>query len=662
MQNTVGRMLESGIDPHSLTIVDPACGSGSFLIEAFDVLDRWLAKTEPDVEAQVRRERILKENIFGVDLDEQAIEVTRLNLMLRASFSRRKLPYLTNIKHGNSLIEPPKSTTDGTPLLEFGEGLGVGSFNWQERFPDVFERGGFDVVIGNPPYVRQETLAIGFKEYAQSAYETYAGTADLYVYFVEKGYKLLRENGRMGYILPNKWLRANYGKKLREFLHDKAETLIDFGELPVFKDAGTFPLIMTLNKQKPLSPARSPKHGEREQKDSATDANPYPQPFSQNMEKGSKKATGATGLVPTDGENAGKATMPAEDVGEHGNAPINDNIIHVAQATQLPENNATLKSVLPDFYAVPRTALDKKGWSLAHPEEQRLLDKLKNCGVPLGDYVDGKIYRGVLTGLNEAFVIDRSKRDELIRQDPKSAELIKPFLAGRDVKRYQQPQSDKFLIFTRRGVNIDDYPTIKAYLEQYKEHLTPKPMGYKGKWNGRKAGRYQWYEIQDTVAYYEEFEKPKIVFPDIAKESRMTFDTQHTFFGNTVYFIPLNDLYLLALLNSKLIWFYFKNVATVLGNADKGGRLRWFSQDTTQIPIRKLDLNNPSEKAQHDKLVALVEKMLALKAEYAELEKSLNDRRHEVKESIERTDKAIDGLVYQLYGLTDEEIAIVTSP
>jgi type I restriction-modification system DNA methylase subunit len=234
VQQTLGRLLQEGADPHSLTILDPACGSGSFLIEAFDVLDRWLANKEPDVSAQERRERILKENIFGVDLDEQAIEVTRLNLMLRASFERRKLPYLTNIKHGNSLIESDEIA---------GKGLG---FAWQERFPQVFEKGGFDVVVGNPPYVRQETLGAAFKGYAEEKYQTYAGTADLYVYFMEKGYQVLRENGRMGYIVPNKWLRAGYGQSLREFLKEKIERLIDFGELPVFKEAATFPLIVTL--------------------------------------------------------------------------------------------------------------------------------------------------------------------------------------------------------------------------------------------------------------------------------------------------------------------------------------------------------------------------------------------------------------------------------
>src|SRR5690606_9648048 len=112
------------------------------------------------------------------------------------------------------------------------------------------------------------------------------------------------------------------------------------------------------------------------------------------------------------------------------------------------------------------SSLEASGWSLASAEEQKLFRKLMGMGVPLGEYVDGKIYRGVLTGLNEAFVIDADTRKALIKADRKSAEVIKPFLAGRDIKRYQQPKSGKYLIFTRRGIDIDKYPAIKEHLAQ----------------------------------------------------------------------------------------------------------------------------------------------------------------------------------------------------
>ena len=225
VQNTLGRLLEEGRDPHSLRVLDPACGSGSFLIEAFDVLDRWLAQHEPDVPARARRRRILNENLYGVDLDEQAVEVARLNLLLRAAGEREKLPMLTHIRRGNSLIDDPAVA-------------GGAAFKWQEEFADVFKAGGFDVVIGNPPYVRME----GFKEaklYLRERYTTHAERLDLYGYFIERELELLKHNGRFGMIVSNKFLKAQYGKGLRQYItrNSQLESLVDLAGLPVFHEA-----------------------------------------------------------------------------------------------------------------------------------------------------------------------------------------------------------------------------------------------------------------------------------------------------------------------------------------------------------------------------------------------------------------------------------------
>ncbi|MCU0480730.1 MAG: N-6 DNA methylase, partial [Anaerolineae bacterium] len=211
VQNAIGRALEGGVHPLHIRVLDPACGSGSFLIEAFDFLDRALETHLPN--ASERREHILKHNLYGVDLDEQAVEVTKLNLLLRAAYQRRLLPPLTHIKHGDSLDSS--------------------KFDWHAVFDDVFADGGFDVIIGNPPYVRQETLTTDFKAYAQTHYTTYSGTADLYVYFVERGLSLLKAGGQLGFIFPNKWMRAGYGKGLRELLTSTTiHSILDFGDLP----------------------------------------------------------------------------------------------------------------------------------------------------------------------------------------------------------------------------------------------------------------------------------------------------------------------------------------------------------------------------------------------------------------------------------------------
>jgi hypothetical protein len=170
-------------------------------------------------------------------------------------------------------------------------------------------------------------------------------------------------------------------------------------------------------------------------------------------------------------------------------------------------------------------------------------------------------------------------------------------------------------------------------------------------------GEY-WWELR-ACDYYDEFEKPKIVYPDIAKESRFALDTDGLYFANTVYFIPLNDLYLLGLLNSKLIFSYFKRIASVLGDPDKGGRLRWFRQDVIRIPIRCINFTDTTDKQKHAAIVALVEEMLQLQKNHAHAEREKLDARHTLQMRIVQVDKQIDELVYQLYELSGTEIKVV---
>jgi hypothetical protein len=318
------------------------------------------------------------------------------------------------------------------------------AFEWRFEFPEVLnDEGdftGFDIVIGNPPYIRQEEFS-ALKPYLKETYQTYAGTADLFTYFVELSMMISRPEGDFCFIIPNKWMRANYGKALRDFVKQyKMECILDFGDLPVFEEATTYPCILQLTK---------------------TAAQP------------SFRAA-----------NIETLEFPA------------------GLASYIEENHI---EVLAE-------GLTAEGWTLTDRRVQQLLAKLRAKGTPLKEYVDGKIYRGVLTGLNEAFVIDAKTKARLIAEDARSAEIIKPFLAGRDIKRYEQPKANKYLIFTRRGIDIEKYPAALNYLLQFKEQLMPKPKDYTGKeWKGRKKGSYEWYEIQDTVAYYEEFEKPKII-------------------------------------------------------------------------------------------------------------------------------------------------------
>jgi type I restriction-modification system DNA methylase subunit len=577
VRQTVGLYLqEHGYHPsRPPRVLDMSCGSGSFLIESFDAIDEFVAKQrgqahlgEVDILDRARQLEVLGNCIFGVDKDKQAVEVARLNLLLRALHAPDKLPMLENIAHGDSLH--PETI--------------------EQNFKQIIKEGGFDVIIGNPPYVRQETLGETFKAFAQQKFETYAGTADLYVYFIEKAHKLLKPGGLFGMIVSNKWMRSNYGKALRQFLTGNAEILeiIDFGELPVFENAATFPVIIVTRKA---------------------------QTKKQNF------------LY----------------------APIKT--LNFDSLAEEAKNSGLM---------LTETALQGENWTLSGSNEQAIFEKMRQSGIPLGEYVEGKIYRGVVTGANDVFVVDRIIRDRLIAEDTKSSEIIKPFVVGDDVRKYKINYQERFLIFARRGIDINQYPAIMKYLSKYKKQLIPRPKDWQGEWNGRKPGHYEWFEIQDTIDYFDTFEQPKIVYPDIAKESRFAFDTQGLYFGNTVYFIPKMDLYLLAVLNSKLVFSFFKRIAAILGDPDKGGRLRWFQQDVIKIPIRRIDFTDPGEKAAHDSIVSLVERMLALQKERQSVRPEDDlDRARALDHRIAEVDAELDRRVYALYGLTDEEIRVV---
>jgi len=255
-----------------------------------------------------------------------------------------------------------------------------------------------------------------------------------------------------------------------------------------------------------------------------------------------------------------------------------------------------------------QTCFEEDGWSLAGKQTQDLLAKLRQNSIPLGEYVHGKVYRGILTGLNKAFVIDQATKDRLIAEDPRSAELIKPFAQGRDIKRYAPIPVKQYLIFTRRGVKINDYPAIKKYLSQFKDELTPKPADWKGDWKGRKPGSYAWYEIQDTIDYHEEFSKPKIVYPNICKQPEFTFDQTAIYTNQKTFIIPTDDLYLLGILNSSLSMFLFTQMFPKLrGDFYEPGWVYF-----QNFPIHVIDPSNSAEVQQRDQIINLVRKMVEL--------------------------------------------------
>jgi hypothetical protein len=466
-------------------------------------------------------------------------------------------------------------------LIDEEERYRINAFDWKTEFPEIMNNGGFDAVIGNPPYVRQEALRDS-KEYFKKTFSVYNGVADLYVYFIEKGISLLRTGGLFSYIVANKWLRANYGKAMRQCLKKQhIVEIVDFGDQPVFSQATTYPCIIVIQNKQPAAT------------------------FSSTIIK---------------------------------NLDFSDLSSYVQEQR----------------YEVQQEALNDAGWSLLDQGSQALLSKLRRSGIALEQYVDRKIYYGIKTGLNEAFVIDEATRQQLIQEDPRSEEVIKPFLAGRDIKRYQPLKAQRYVLFTRRGIDIREYPAIKNHLWRFKEKLMPRPKAWQGgKWPGRKPGAYQWYEIQDTVDYYREFEKPKIMYAEIASRGQFALEEHGYYSSTTAYIMGSDSKYLLGILNSRLWTFLFSQVTSTI----RGGFFRWKFEYMSPLPIRAIDFSDPADEANHDRMVELVESMLKLHKDLqsakTEHEKSL------IQRQINTTDKQIDQLVYELYGLTVEEIWIV---
>ncbi len=618
VKQTVGKLV-AGKSPRivsKLKILDPACGSGSFLIGAYQFLLDWhleqyvsgnpnkLAKVKkPRIYQSVNKEwrlttderkRILLNNIYGVDIDSQAVEVTKLSLLLKVlegeneqtidnqlmMFQERVLPDLeNNIKCGNSLIGSDFYVNQQKSFDE-EEMYQVNAFDWEMEFADIMQKGGFDAVIGNPPYVRQEMLGDA-KPYLQNYYNVYHGTADLYVYFIEKSISLLKSKGLFAFIVANKWMRANYGKPLRKWMQQQNIIEInDFGDLPVFQQATTYPCILVIKKS-----------------------------------------------VPTKIFQVSKLkSLNFPNLWEHINQ-IN--------------------------YEVNQTSLDISGWSLVDNKTQQLIDKLSKTGVMLGEYVEQKIYRGILTGLNEAFVIDTSTRDQLIAEDAKNEELIKPFLLGKDVKRHQSLSSDNYLILIPKGWTNkqvkenawkwlkNNYPAITSYIEPFAKKAQKRC----------DKGDY-WWELR-ACGYYEEFEKPKIIYPNICKKPEFTFDENGLYTNQKCFIISIDDKYLLGILNSSVTFFLFTAILPKL----RGDFYEPSYVYLKKFPIRTINFSIPTEKKLHNEMVNLVTKMLELNKKLADSQ--IPQTRNMLQRQIKAIDQQIDQLVYKLYNLTDAEIKIV---
>ena len=415
---------------------------------------------------------------------------------------------------------------------------------------------GFDVVIGNPPYVRQEKIK-GLKPALQQRYDCYTGTADLYVYFYERGFQMLRGDGVLTYISSNKYFRSAYGRKLRDFLARQAtlSQLIDFGDAPVFTSIA-YPSIITASKT----------HAQ----------------------------------------------------GNHLRA------LNWEPGPSIDEFGTVFRT---QGFTMPQNALTADGWRLTSPAVLNLLEKLHTVGKPLNEYVNGRIYRGIVTGLNEAFIVDRATRDTLIAEHPSSSEVLKPFLRGRDVKRWQVESSNLYLCYIGWELPIKKYPAIYAHLKKFENRLKARPEV--------KQGRMPWYALSRYASdYWQEFEQPQIVWGNLAQYPKFAFASAGFYLSAPATMMVADSEYLLGIMNSRITRYWVSQSA-----AERQGGFLEFKP----MYISPIAIPDPPE---NEGISDRVSQILAAKdvnpaADVSDLENE------------------IDQIIYLLYGLTDEEIAIV---
>ena len=625
-----------------ITILDPACGSGAFLNAAF----KFLKSEHEKVFEMMKRitgyalpldqidNEILEHNLYGVDINEESVEIAQLALWLRTAKKHRKLNTLSeNIKCGNSLISDPAIAGDK-------------AFDWQKEFPQVFAKGGFDVVIGNPPYVQLQSMGAMSDAYAQCGYETYNKSADLYCLFTERGYNLLKEGGVQSFIMPNKWMLVSYGKELRKFMaKTNLQQIINFGDVQFFDEATIYVCIFVTKK--------SSKRG---------------------------------------------------------------NEVLALSLNQKTYYGDFLSEVPRQLTSYPAEIFGEGEWIIHPPAHYSILKKMKQ-GTALKD-LSISINYGIKTGYNDAFFIDGATKELLIAEDAKSAEIIKPLLRGRDIQAWIPEWDEQYLLFVPwhfplhldtsiQGCSVEaeeefskQYPAVYNHLLSHKEKLSAR--------NKAETGiRYEWYASQRWAAdYYEEFSKPKIMYPNMTSQFPFIYDEKGFFGNDKTFMITANDdtinlKYITAILNSKLcklwIWYncpelqggtreirkaYFENFSIpecsdqqpFIALADKMLSLNKQLQEKRSRFLRRLGENIEGVKITtalqtFDELdfagfVAELKKQkirLSL-LQQDEWEPYFNQNKEvcqALTQQISETDREIDTRVFDLYGLTPEEREIV---
>jgi hypothetical protein len=677
-------------------VCDPACGSGAYLLGMMQELLRlreslFATHGLDSITVHRRKLEIIEKNLYGVDIDIFAVNIAKLRLWLSLAvdFEGATPPPLPNldfkIECGDSLTGPnPEEAPDlfrrllvksadrladlkGQFLQTYGaakkklserikaeeaklrESLNEHgpetAVDWRVAFAEVLKNGGFDIALENPPYVRQELFKEDKPTLKRNFPKVFHSTADLYVYFYARTHQLLRPGGIACFISSNKWLKAGYGEPLRRFLGQSGwvDSVVDFGHAKqIFQNADVFPLIILFSKP--------------------------------------------TAAVPP--KTARVCAVPRDDL-------------------RLDDLSGQIKA---EGFEVPRDGLGADAWTLEPPAVRALLEKIRRLGVPLRVFAGTEALSGIKTGFNDAFLLDTATTERLVGADRKSASLFRPYLRGQDVNRWGAEWSGLWMLALKSSGNHSwpwanagkkaeavfrtTYPAIHAHLNQYREALEKR----------QDQGEH-WWELR-ACAYWDSFDRPKVMYQEIQFHPCYLLDSRKMLANNKVFFIPVNDAYLLGVLNSPLLWWHnwrflphMKDEAltpvafqletlpvanprdeirqavsesvrrlieiTLVAHEGRRAVLDWLATDfAVEKPSQKLQdvaLLDPDslaaevQKGRGKKMALTVAQVKALKDGHARSVRPLQVLAAEARQ----LERRVAGLVNDAYGLTPEEVALM---
>ena len=546
------------LNPHPLPNLDYKIMQGNSLLEKFEGIDlSQMGKSKSDVRiAEPERDLFgnLKEDqmkitfsqsdttqkiqdliktFFTIEVSEKKNEIRseinklvlqhiEYNLELRENQLHRWINEVVNTenlkiaakkKYDGYVSDLSKLQDTKTQLLKIQETDERPYFLWHLYFMDVFEQGGFDVMIGNPPYIQLQKMGKETDILQESGFETFARTGDIYCLFYEKGFDLLKKNeGVLSYITSNSWMKTKYGESLRKFFIEKTNPikLLNFEDTQIFPSATVEVNILIAKKQ-----------------------------------LNSKKTESVA---------------------------LKQDSIRKTIHQYFEENNSRLDS------------LDNSEWILLSKNDHLIKKHIEEVSTPLSSY-NLQISRGIITGLNEAFIIPESEKRELEQADPKSKVLLKKFLGGRDIHKYKVDWNNEWLIYSHSDVKETDFPKIIRHLTPFRDNLEARRGGM-----NPKTGEvpYKWWQLQVdyySSGTYKNYELPKIMWAELSDKQKFTFDDTGIYPNKTIFIIT-GDLIkpLLAVLNSKVTLWFFNQTSTTSGM----GTTIWSKYKVEQLPIPKL--------------------------------------------------------------------------